>query len=267
MSEEETNLADFFEEYTPEEADKDRRFIDSGGDFVKLKVGRNTFRIVPKQKGQEDLFFKVYVHYIRLPGKEEPVVINCAKMMTGGKRQCDVCTKANKLKASSNPLDQNIAKDWYPKARTFCNVIDRKDPEGGIKKWGFGKQIFDQINDLRNDPEDPVDFSHPINGYDLHITRKGTGKNDTEYRVKLAGKPSKLCEDMEDMKDYILNQPDLSVHQQLPSSEDIKKLMRGEAPNSRRQLSSGDEGRTPSRTAADDIDDVSVVDDDDIPFD
>ena len=45
------------------------------------------------------------------------------------------------------------------------------------------RSVYQDIIDLYLDEEDWGDMTDPVEGYDIKITRTGTGKNDTSYSV------------------------------------------------------------------------------------
>jgi hypothetical protein len=268
----ETNLVPFGD-YTQEEAQEEKEEIDrekQRGDFLKLVEGRNRLRIIPPPE-ERKLFVKIYQHFVQVEGGGM-VVVNCPRMMKKSKF-CPICQKAEALYASGNPLDRNKGYEMFAKLRMLCSVIDRSHPEDGIKIWSFGQKIYEQINELRNDPDDPCDFVHPTEGCDLYVDRKGKSKKTTIYTVR-AGKTAKLAKTVGEMNELIMGQPDLDTRKQLPTDDDLLALANGEKPERE------DRGALPAdtrssrgkrgRTAGDDIIDAEgeeVDDDDELPKD
>ena len=52
---------------------------------------------------------------------------------------------ADKLKATGNSDDWKLARKMEPKMRTFVPVIVRGKESEGVKFWGFGKQIYQEL--------------------------------------------------------------------------------------------------------------------------
>jgi hypothetical protein len=138
--------------------------------------------------------------------------------------------------------------------------------------------IEDQFIEIRQDEDDGGNFSHPVQGFDLKISRKGEGQNDTEYKVTASGtRPSPLSADADQMEDWISNQPDLSRFLRVLSDEAIERKLNGEeggrdsddeTPRSRRDnavdASGAKTGRSsakakPSRTVDTEIEDADIV--------
>lgn len=280
-----SNLMEFdsFDEGAAESA---RRTIESeGNEFVKVKEGWQTFRILPGLKGSGGPFKEVHQHYIQTPKGAINVV--CPRMMTKGKKFCPICEKVEKLRSSGNPIDRDKGYQLRAQLRIFCNVIDRKDPSMKVKVWAFTKGMYDDLTALREDPEDPTDFAHPLEGYDVRVHRKGTKKEDTEYKVKLAKHSGPMIDDGDGEADIdainatLKSMHKLEKYEALPSDEDIMAALKGKRPD-RKALGSGSDddadeeeearprGRA-RRRASDDADDAIEAEfeenenDDDLP--
>lgn len=154
-------------------------FGKSASSFLKLKVGKNTIRVLPGHGGEKALKV-VWEHQFNTPNGF--VNFACPRYMA--KRSCIACMKADSLKASGNPADYERAKDFFAKCRVYTNVIDRAEPEVGPKVWAFGKNIYQQLKDIRDDEDFGGDFTHPETGFDIVVNRLGTTKNDTKYFCK-----------------------------------------------------------------------------------
>jgi hypothetical protein len=216
-----------YSSYELEAADAEHEALGrGGGNFMRLEVGKNVVRILPPREGRLSPFESVFQHFIDIPGKEGPVVFNCPRMMA--KQHCPACARADKLRGSANEVDQEASRRFWATRRTFCNVIDRNDPEAGPKVLGIGKTIYGPLLELRRDEDAGGDFSNPIDGYDVIIQRQGSGKNDTKYStfpvrrstplaVDDAGQP-----DGAQMQEWIDTQVDLGQLSEIPTLEEIR---------------------------------------------
>lgn len=194
-----------------------------GGDFVKLTPGRNVLRVLPPRLGQKSCFVVTQQHTIELPGMKKAIFFNCPRKM--GNKPCFSCQRADQLKATGDPRDFDSAYSYMPKLTVYANVIDRRNPEAGPRVLRMGKTIYDALVDLRNDTDAGGDFSDPINGFDIVITRKGTTKNDTEYKVTPARESSQLAPTMEEISDIISMMAELGQFSRVPSDRDIFKRL------------------------------------------
>jgi hypothetical protein len=110
---------------------------------------------------------------------------------------CALMEKYEQLKNSSDEDDQALAVKLKPKAKYIIAVIKKKDKLGkevdeqaGVKLLQIPKGVYQQLIDLFLEPEQG-DFTDPATGYDIKITRTGSGQFDTEYSV-VPCKPSPL---------------------------------------------------------------------------
>lgn len=233
--------------YDAEDAAKDKEDLDkSGGSstFIKLKVGTTKVRIVPPlmpkdPKAKKPSWRRVtYVHYVAVPGQEDNVSIVCPRLEA--KEKCILCDKEKELWDKVNELEaegsnaraeatKKIAKSLKAKRRCYANAIDRAQPENGCMVLAFGPMIEDQLIKIRQDEEDGGDFTHPVKGFDVKITREGQGKNDTEYTV-VKSKVGPIVEDVDEMNEILGKQHNLERYCRVYSTEDIQKILRGEKP-------------------------------------
>lgn len=233
------------------------------GSFMKLSEGNNPVRFLPPMKGRRSPFVTVHQHFIRLPGRDSPIVFNCPRIMA--RQDCPACKKAEKLSRSPNPADQQAAKSFWPSRRVFAAVIDRKDEAAGPKILGFGKQIHESLAELRRDEDSAGDFTNPEgDGYDVVIQRTGMGKTDTRYKVRPARRSSPLGN-----MEWLGSMPDLQTMARVPSWDEIRQLVQGEPD------AEATSALPPSRTAQRDVVDGYAeesaaprggFEDDDLPF-
>jgi hypothetical protein len=208
--------------YEIDAAKEEQEALDQSGgsSFFKLKPGRNVVRFLPPKVGQRTPFVMVHQHYVQLPGQTNPASFNCPRVMA--KRSCAICARVDELRATGNPADYDMAGQLFPKLRIFANIIDRSNPEQGPQVLAFGKQIHDALVKLRTDEDAGGDYTHPQEGFDIIITRTGTGKNDTKYTVN----PARASSDLGDYE-WIAIQPDLRRFANVPSDADIQAAIAG----------------------------------------
>ena len=145
----------------------------------KPEPGKQTIRIVPYQYNKDNPFQELYFHYnlgkkIYLSpvtfGKADPVVEFCEQ-----------------LKSSGNKEDWQMARKMEPKMRTYVPVIVRGQESEGVKFWGFGKTVYQELLSIIADPE-YGDITDLMNGRDVtveFIAAEGAGSfPKTSIRVK-----------------------------------------------------------------------------------
>ena len=145
----------------------------------KPEPGKQTIRIVPYQYDKDNPFRELFFHYnlgkkIYLSpvtfGKADPVVEFCEK-----------------LKATGNKEDWQMARKMEPKMRCYAPVIVRGQESEGVKFWGFGKQVYQELLSIIADP-DYGDITDLMNGRDVTVeftAAEGAGSfPKTSIRVK-----------------------------------------------------------------------------------
>lgn len=78
-----------------------------------------------------------------------------------------------------------------PKSRTYVPIIVRGKEEEGVKYWGFGVQVYEQLLAALNEP-DYGDITDLTNGYDIQIdfkTAEEVNKDFPETKILIKPKP------------------------------------------------------------------------------
>ena len=127
----------------------------------KPEPGKNQLRIVPYQHNKDNPFMELYFHYDL--GKR-----NFLSPLTFGEPD-PVLEFAEQLKSSGNSDDWKLGKKLEPKMRTYLPVLVRGKESEGVKMWGFGKQVYQELLTFIADP-DYGDITDPTSGRDLVIT-------------------------------------------------------------------------------------------------
>lgn len=111
---------------------------------------------------------------------------------------CPFMEKYEELKQSKDEDDKELAKRLIPRRRYVIGGIIYKDDKGnGVDYEGQNRgvliagAVYQDIIDLYLDEDEAGDMTDPVTGYDIKITRSGSGKFDTTYSVRQC-KPSKL---------------------------------------------------------------------------
>ncbi len=193
--------------WTPEAAAAEEAQAQAEGgssvSYVKLKVGRNVLRVLPPMIGSASPFHRVYQHYIK-DAADKLIVFECPNRgkPADDKRPCPACDEAERLDSTGNPLDKERARGMWASRRVYANVIDRADADKGVQVLVMGKTIYEGLLALGRDPEAGGDFTCPEEGFDVIITRTGTGM-DTRYKVTASRSNSPLSEDEDEAEDWL----------------------------------------------------------------
>lgn len=185
----------------------------------KPKVGSTQLRIVPYKFDKDNPFIELYFHYNvnnktylspQSFGRPDPIV-----------------EFADKLKRMGDKDDWKAAKAMEPKLRTFVPVLVRGEEHQGVKFWGFGKTVYQELLGYIADP-DYGDITDPTGGRDITVDYQSAEDAGTSYPVtKIRIKPnvSNLSEDVEQAKGFIANQTEITDLYSELSYEELKGVL------------------------------------------
>lgn len=134
-----------------------------------------------------------------------------------------------KLYSSGSPDDRQLAKKLHPKMMAYMAIIDRAHEEKGVQVWSFNKFIYQRLMGFFLQ-EDVGDFLDPLEGYDLEVDIKPSGKKFNgrdvmDTVVDVARKPSRLHSDVEKAKKLIDSVPEIGDMYPQKTTEEVEKLL------------------------------------------
>lgn len=183
--------------------------------------GKTQLRIVPYKFNRENPFIELYFHYnINNKTYLSPISFG---------RPDPIVEFADKLKRMGDKEDWKAAKAMEPKLRTFVPVLVRGEESEGVRFWGFGKTVYQEILGYIADP-DYGDITDPTAGRDLTIEYisaedAGTSYPTTTIRVKPAQTPLASTEDQ--IQSLLQNQSEITeIYQELTYAE-LKNVLEG----------------------------------------
>ena len=146
----------------------------------KPEPGNQVVRLVPYQHNRENPFIELYFHY-NFGGKSVLSPISYG-------RPDPIMEFGDKLKSTGNSDDWKAGKKLEPTMRCYVPIIVRGKESEGIKFWGFGKSVYQELLGFISDP-DYGDITDPVAGRDVSVEFKAadqTGKSypETSIRVK-----------------------------------------------------------------------------------
>ena len=146
----------------------------------KPQPGKTQIRIVPYAFNKDNPFIELFFHY-NLNNRSYLSPISFG-------RPDPIEEFAQKLKASGNKEDYQLSKKLEAKMRTFAPVIVRGEESQGVKLWGFGKTVYQELLSIIADP-DYGDITDPVNGRDVSVEfisaeESGASFPKTNIRVK-----------------------------------------------------------------------------------
>ena len=207
----------------------------------KPEEGENLIRIVPNQHQTDTPFEKITFHYKftkNFNGEEKAVTFISP---TNFGKPDPIVELSDRLKNSGDRKLWGRGKFLEPKARTYVPVIVRGKEAEGVKYWGFGVQIFEQLvgamDELDTAGESITDL---LNGYDIRVdfipaeksnkVDPKTGKKfpDTKITVKRKSSPvipQDFPNGKEVLKKITSEQPKLIEAWECPSYDDLAKSL------------------------------------------
>ncbi len=136
--------------------------------------GKHTIRLVPYKFNKENPFIELYFHY-NINNK------TYLSPMSFG-RPDPIVEFADKLKRMGDKEDWKAAKKMEPKLRTFVPVLVRGEEGEGVRFWGFGKTVYQEILGYMADP-DYGDITDPETGRDITVEVVSAEDSGTSYPV------------------------------------------------------------------------------------
>ena len=183
--------------------------------------GKHQVRIVPYKFDKDKPFIELYFHYNinnktylspQSFGRPDPIV-----------------EFADKLKRMGDKEDWKAAKQMEPKLRTFVPIIVRGQEGDGVRFWGFGKTVYQEILGYIADP-DYGDITDPQSGRDLTIQyisaeEAGASYPTTQLRVKPSQTP--LAESADSVQKLLENQTEITDLYSELSYDELKDVLEG----------------------------------------
>ena len=183
--------------------------------------GKHTVRIAPYQFDKDNPFIELYFHYNinnktylspQSFGRPDPIV-----------------EFADKLKRMGDKEDWKAAKQMEPKLRTFVPVLARGQEGEGVKFWGFGKTVYQEILGYIADP-DYGDITDPTSGRDITIEYQSAEEAGTSYPVTtIRVKPTQtpLTETAENVQKFLEGQTEITDLYSELSYDELKEVLEG----------------------------------------
>ena len=217
----------------------------TANNFWKPEPGKQVVRIVPYTHNKENPFVELFFHYNLGQNK------TFMSPMSFG-RPDPVQEFADKLKSTGDKDEWIQGKRLEPKMRTFAPVIVRGQESEGVKFWGFGKTVYQELLSVIADP-DYGDITDPVNGRDIMIERQTPAEAGNQYgktTVRVKPNQSKLVEDSEALENLLNNQANITELYTEPSYDDLKEALSNYLNPSEESESATTETKTTETTAA-----------------
>lgn len=188
--------------------------------FWKPSPGKTQIRLVPYKFNKENPFIELYFHYGVGDNKTylSPVSFG---------RPDPINEFATKLKSTGDRDEWIHGKKLEPKMRTFAPVIVRGAENEGVKFWGFGKTVYQELLGFIADP-DYGDLADPITGRDIVVERQTPAEAGNQYgKTTIRVKPNEtpLTEDKDVLETIFNTQTEITELYTEPGYDELKEVL------------------------------------------
>ena len=188
--------------------------------FWKPDPGKQVVRIVPYKHNRDNPFIELFFHYNLGNNKTYLSPLSFG-------RPDPVAEFADKLKSTGNKDEWIQGKRLEPKMRTFAPVIVRGKESEGVKFWGFGKTVYQELLGVIADP-DYGDITDATNGRDIGIDRQTPAEAGNQYgktTVRVKPNQTAITEDADTLQSIFDNQSDLTELYNEPTYDELKEVL------------------------------------------
>lgn len=185
----------------------------------KPQPGKQQVRIVPYKHQPDNPFIELYFHYginnrtylsPKSFGRPDPIV-----------------EFAEKLTRSGDKDDYRMGRSLMPKMRTFVPVLVRGEEAEGVRFWGFGKEVYQELLGVIADP-DYGDITDPTNGRDITIeflTAEEAGRSFPKTNIRVKPNTTPVSDNKNIIESAANNQAEITEIYQELGYEDLKEAL------------------------------------------
>ena len=188
--------------------------------FWKPEPGKQVVRIVPYKFNKDNPFIELFFHYSLGNNKTYMSPASFG-------RPDPVAEFADKLKSTGNKDEWIQGKRLEPKMRTFAPVVVRGKESEGVKFWGFGKTVYQELLSVIADP-DYGDITDATGGRDIMIERQTPAEAGNQYgktTVRVKPNQTPITEDKAVLESILSNQSDLTELYTEPTYDELKEVL------------------------------------------
>ncbi len=188
--------------------------------FWKPEPGKQVVRVVPYKHNKDNPFIELFFHYNLGNNKTYLSPLSFG-------RPDPVAEFADKLKSTGNKDEWIQGKRLEPKMRTFAPVIVRGKESEGVKFWGFGKTVYQELLGVIADP-DYGDITDATNGRDIGIDRQTPAEAGNQYgktTVRVKPNQTTITDDATLLESILDNQSDLVELYNEPTYDELKEVL------------------------------------------
>ena len=200
--------------------------------FYKIDVGSHYFRILPPWDESNMIAMEVYKHF-NCPTSDstDTEILTCVqKTFPSSKVSCPICDVIREIEDKVQGVEMKRFKASY---KAYVNAVFRKkmDASGSLVQTPdlddetvyivpLSNTVYSAIGSYCLDP-DVGDITKPDHGFDVKVTRTGTGFTDTRYAVMLMPGSGPISKDSEIQQQILDSLPKLSDIWKFPDEEEM----------------------------------------------
>ena len=185
----------------------------------KPQPGKQQVRIVPYKHQPDNPFIELYFHYginnrtylsPKSFGRPDPIV-----------------EFAEKLTRSGDKDDYRMGRSLMPKMRTFVPVLVREEEAEGVRFWGFGKEVYQELLSVIADP-DYGDITDATNGRDITIeflSAEEAGRSFPKTNIRVKPNTSPISDNKNIIESVANNQAEITEIYQELSYDELKDAL------------------------------------------
>ena len=184
----------------------------------KPQPGKTQIRVVPYEFNKDNPFIELFFHY-NLNNRSYLSPISFG-------RPDPIEEFAQKLRASGNKEDYQLSRKLEAKMRTFAPVVVRGEEKQGVKFWGFGKTVYQELLSIIADP-DYGDITDPVNGRDVvveFLSAEETGASFPKTNIRVKPNQTPVSDDPE-LLELVKKQQDIREIYQEQSYDDLTEIL------------------------------------------
>ena len=185
----------------------------------KPQPGKQVIRVLPYKHNKDNPFIELFFHF----GLNNKTYLS---PITFG-RPDPIEEFASKLKTSGNREEYQMARKLEAKMRTFAPVIVRGEEGQGVRFWGFGKTVYQELLSVIADP-DYGDITDAVNGRDVSvefITAEESGASFPKTNIRVKPNQTPITEDKAKLEGILDNQKDITELYQELSYEELTDVL------------------------------------------
>ena len=184
----------------------------------KPQPGKTQIRIVPYAFNKDNPFIELFFHYnLKNRSYLSPISFG---------RPDPIEEFAQKLRGSGSKEDYQLSRKLEAKMRTFAPVIVRGEEKQGVKFWGFGKTVYQELLSIIADP-DYGDITDPVNGRDVvveFLSAEETGASFPKTNIRVKPNQTSISDEPE-VLEVVKKQHDITEIYQELSYDDMTEIL------------------------------------------